>query len=147
MRTNMLCRLKAQADLARQRNVQATVASSKGQQAGEDSNKAHPEGSFDAPPEEPEEAPPFLVFSVTTQGPLHQLWVHYQPAPHVYHMTPLKVWNAEDQDDAKGFMRAVFQILQWGSIVHWNEVHRHMSQIAMAHDHGVMSPSDRLARW
>jgi hypothetical protein len=54
-----------------------------------------------------------IVFSVSTEGPLHQLFIHY----HIdgkYHMTMYRAWRATLQRDCIDLVLALARIIQWG---------------------------------
>jgi hypothetical protein len=56
---------------------------------------------------------PAVCFSIVTEGPVHELWVHfeYQGA---LHMEYLKSWRTTQQRDAKGMAYLLARIMQWG---------------------------------
>lgn len=59
-----------------------------------------------------EESPPFL-FSVTTEGPIHEIWVHYR-VDEAYHMTCHRAWRTTRHEDTKDFVRTLSHIVEWG---------------------------------
>jgi hypothetical protein len=54
-----------------------------------------------------------IVFSVVTEGPIHELWVHYQ-LDEAYHMTVLRIWRTTIAKEAREFVQALGKILEWG---------------------------------
>ncbi|RFU31547.1 hypothetical protein B7463_g4790, partial [Scytalidium lignicola] len=54
-----------------------------------------------------------VVFSVITEGPLHEIWVHYRQAE-AYHMTCLRTWRTTQSKDAREFVNALARIVDWG---------------------------------
>ncbi|KAF1937276.1 hypothetical protein EJ02DRAFT_458848 [Clathrospora elynae] len=55
-----------------------------------------------------------IVFSITTEGPLHQLFIHH----HIdgkYHMTVHRAWRATLKRDCSEFVLALAHIVQWGA--------------------------------
>jgi hypothetical protein len=56
---------------------------------------------------------PAIVFSVTTEGPLHEIWVHYQLGD-TYQMTCHRAWRTTRFEDASDFVRCLTSIVNWG---------------------------------
>jgi hypothetical protein len=54
-----------------------------------------------------------ILFSVATEGPIHELWVHYQH-DEAYHITVLRIWRTTIAKEAKEFVQALAKILEWG---------------------------------
>lgn len=54
-----------------------------------------------------------ILFSVVTEGPIHELWVHYQ-MDEAYHMTLLRIWRTTIAKEAREFVQALGGILVWG---------------------------------
>jgi hypothetical protein len=54
-----------------------------------------------------------LVFSVTTEGPIHELWVHFIDNE-TYHVTSLRTWRTSRPKDAKEFVQAFAKVIEWG---------------------------------
>lgn len=54
-----------------------------------------------------------IVFSIVTEGPIHELWVHFQ-VDDAYHMTLLRIWRTTFPKEAKELVLAVAKILGWG---------------------------------
>ncbi|KAF2123722.1 hypothetical protein P153DRAFT_435691 [Dothidotthia symphoricarpi CBS 119687] len=63
---------------------------------------------------EPDFRPSRIVFSISTEGPLHQLFIHY----HIdgrYHMVVHRAWRVTLQRDCTEFVIALARIIQWGA--------------------------------
>ena len=59
-----------------------------------------------------------IVFSICTEGSIHQLWVHYTTArdgDRVYHMAIIKTCDMALCNDVPGFLEAVDNVMRWGS--------------------------------
>lgn len=54
-----------------------------------------------------------ILFSVVTEGPIHELWVHYQ-IDEAYHMTLLRIWRTTIAKEAREFVQALGKVLEWG---------------------------------
>jgi hypothetical protein len=54
-----------------------------------------------------------IAFSVTTEGPLHEVWVHYQ-LEDTYHMTCHRAWRTTRREDADDFVQCLAKIVRWG---------------------------------
>ncbi|KAH8707561.1 hypothetical protein GQ44DRAFT_628523 [Phaeosphaeriaceae sp. PMI808] len=55
-----------------------------------------------------------IIFSIATEGPIHELWVHYKVGE-AYHMTLLRIWRTTVERDAKEFVQALCKVLGWGA--------------------------------
>ncbi|KAF2734296.1 hypothetical protein EJ04DRAFT_467030 [Polyplosphaeria fusca] len=55
-----------------------------------------------------------MMFSVVTEGPIHEMWVHYG-IEEEFHMTVLRIWRTTFSKDAREFVQALGKILEWGS--------------------------------
>ncbi|KAF2844081.1 hypothetical protein T440DRAFT_410872, partial [Plenodomus tracheiphilus IPT5] len=62
-----------------------------------------------------------IVFSISTEGPLHQLFIHYY-IDGKYHMTVHRAWRATLQRDCIEFVLALARIIQWGEGEYRNAV-------------------------
>lgn len=60
-----------------------------------------------------EDEAPVVLFSVTTEGPLHEIWLHYR-VDESYHMTCHRAWRTTRRDDAKEFVQELAKIVGWG---------------------------------
>lgn len=57
-----------------------------------------------------------MVFSICTEGPYHELWVHYtttEDGVRMYDMAILKTCNAVLRDELLGFLIAVDNVMSW----------------------------------
>jgi hypothetical protein len=61
-------------------------------------------------------APPIstFCFSIVTEGPIHELWVHFKHES-TFQMECLKVWRVTQNRDAHEFVHSVAQIMRWGT--------------------------------
>lgn len=57
---------------------------------------------------------PHICFSVTTEGPQHELWVHFCDDSGAYHMTFLRSWQTTTLREADEFVHALIRIVEWG---------------------------------
>lgn len=57
---------------------------------------------------------PTIVFSVATEGPTHELWVHHQAA-NEYHMSCLQSWRTTLPGHAEFFVESLERIMRWGA--------------------------------
>ncbi|MCJ1463129.1 hypothetical protein MMC07_001734 [Pseudocyphellaria aurata] len=58
-----------------------------------------------------------IVFSITTEGPIHELWAHYmtmQDGDRLYQMSIIQSCHMAIRRDVFGFMETVENILKWG---------------------------------
>jgi hypothetical protein len=62
-----------------------------------------------------------IVFSVSTEGPLHQLNIHYIVGGQ-YHMTVRRAWRTTLGRDCTEFVVALARIIQWGGDQYRNEI-------------------------
>lgn len=69
-----------------------------------------------------------ILFSVVTEGPIHELWVHYQMGEE-YHMTLLRIWRTTIAKEASEFVRAMAGILRWGVGIFRADVLRELTAI------------------
>lgn len=54
-----------------------------------------------------------ILFSVVTEGPIHELWVNYQ-VDEEFHMTLLRIWRTTIARDSREFVQALYEIFGWG---------------------------------
>ena len=66
-----------------------------------------------------------IVFSVCTEGPIHQLWVHYtteedgdNDGDRMYYMAQVKTCDVAICNHIPGFLEAVDNVMRWGSRKH-----------------------------
>lgn len=68
--------------------------------------------------QDPGTGAPRIVFSITTEGAMHELWVHYRVVgddnTHKHHMTCLGAWRTTLDRHANEFVAALASILSWG---------------------------------
>ena len=56
-----------------------------------------------------------MVFSVTTEGPIHELWLHFRrPKKDDFYMVCLGVWRTI-RDGSPDFLRRLLAVLKWGN--------------------------------
>lgn len=57
-----------------------------------------------------------MVFSVTTEGPIHELWLHFRrPKKDDFYMVCLGVWRTTLRDGSLDFLRRLLAVLKWGN--------------------------------
>jgi hypothetical protein len=54
-----------------------------------------------------------LCFSVVTEGPVHELWVHFEHDG-TFNMECLQSWRTTRERDAREFVQYLAQIMAWG---------------------------------
>jgi hypothetical protein len=81
---------------------------------------------------------PAILFSVTTEGPLHEIWVHYRVGE-AYHMTCHRAWRTTRREDAREFVQALARIVEWGRIGFRESVLNLLGQIEQAVLGGVLT--------
>lgn len=79
------------------------------------------------------------MFSVSTEGPIHQLWVHYttvedgdSDGDRIYYTAQVKTCDVGIWDDVPGFLQAVDNVIRWGSGNHKNVVAEQLEKVAQA---------------
>lgn len=56
-----------------------------------------------------------LVFSVTTEGPVHELWLHFQMSEEKdFYMVCLGAWRTTLKENSLNFVRHLLAVLRWG---------------------------------
>ncbi|KAH0538859.1 hypothetical protein FGG08_004576 [Glutinoglossum americanum] len=66
-----------------------------------------------------------LAFSICTEGPYMELWVHYTTSPEgvrMYHMNILKICHASLPEGVTEFLTAVDGVMDWASVEFMNDV-------------------------
>lgn len=66
-----------------------------------------------------------IVFSVCTQGPIHELWVHYtteEEGRRIYNNRVWKSCNMAVDCEVLGFLEAVDNVMRWGSGEHLENI-------------------------
>ncbi|KAH8724207.1 hypothetical protein GQ44DRAFT_709291 [Phaeosphaeriaceae sp. PMI808] len=84
---------------------------------------------------------PAILFSVTTEGPIHEIWVHYRVGE-AYHMTCHRAWRTTRREDAREFVQALARIVEWGRIGFRQSVLNSLEQIEQAVLGGVLTTMD-----
>lgn len=57
-----------------------------------------------------------LAFSVTTEGPIHELWLHFRkPKEEDFHMVCIGTWRTTLKDGSLNFLRHLSAVLKWGN--------------------------------
>ncbi|UPX12651.1 uncharacterized protein EKO05_0003192 [Ascochyta rabiei] len=56
---------------------------------------------------------PPLCFSIVTEGPAHELWIHFEHEG-AFHMEALKSWRMTRANDVDELVRALAGIMEWG---------------------------------
>lgn len=56
---------------------------------------------------------PVLCFSIVTEGPVHELWVHFEHEG-AFHMEFLQSWRTVRKQDAQGLVNFLARIMAWG---------------------------------
>ncbi|KAF2257908.1 hypothetical protein CC78DRAFT_549542 [Lojkania enalia] len=79
---------------------------------------------------------PMIVFSVTSEGPLYEIWVHYRVSE-TYHMTCHRAWRTTRREDADEFVRALAGIVEWGRRGFRDNVFSSLGHIEQAMRRGV----------
>ncbi|KAI1516007.1 hypothetical protein Ptr86124_004544 [Pyrenophora tritici-repentis] len=82
-----------------------------------------------------------ILFSLTTEGPLHEIWVHYRVGDE-YHMTCYRAWRTTRREDAIKFAQALAGIVEWGRTNFRENVVNMLSQIEEAVIAGVLASMD-----
>lgn len=66
-----------------------------------------------------------IVFSVCTQGPIHELWAHYTTETEGYRVYHSKIWkscNMAIECEIPGFLEAVDNVMRWGAGGHLKKI-------------------------
>ncbi|KAF1996763.1 hypothetical protein P154DRAFT_442534 [Amniculicola lignicola CBS 123094] len=90
-----------------------------------------------------EENAPVILFSVTTEGPLHEIWVHYRVGE-AYHMTCHRAWRTTRREDAREFVQALAKIVEWGREGFRESIINSLRQIEDAVLGGVLTRLDEI---
>jgi hypothetical protein len=54
-----------------------------------------------------------LCFSIVTEGPVHELWVHFEHEG-AFHMEFLQSWRTTRERDARELVHFLARIMEWG---------------------------------
>lgn len=71
---------------------------------------------------------PRIVFSISTEGPIHQLSIHYIVGGE-YHMTVHRAWRTTLDRDCTELVVALAHIIQWGGNQYRNEITASLERI------------------
>lgn len=66
-----------------------------------------------------------IVFSVCTQGPIHELWAHYTTEEDGHRIYNNKIWkscNMAVDREVLGFLEAVDNVMRWGAGEHFEKI-------------------------
>lgn len=74
--------------------------------------------------------PQLFVFTITTEGPVHELWVNYRDGDE-FHMTHQGVWRPTGEKDALVFVERLARIMHWGLGVYREVVLQNVKQIEL----------------
>jgi hypothetical protein len=56
-----------------------------------------------------------IVWSVTTEGPIHELWAHYRDEKENYQSVHMNLWRMTNLEHAKAFVEVMAKIMIWGN--------------------------------
>ncbi|KAB8213077.1 hypothetical protein BDV33DRAFT_185511 [Aspergillus novoparasiticus] len=56
-----------------------------------------------------------LAFSITTEGPVHELWLHFRKPNEDFQMVCIGIWRTTSKDGSLNFLRHLSAILRWGN--------------------------------
>ena len=76
-----------------------------------------------------------IVFSVCTEGPYHELWVHYttlEDGIRMYNMVILKTCNAVLYGELLGFLVAMNNVMSWGAGEFLEHIAKQLGKVAKA---------------
>ena len=76
-----------------------------------------------------------MVFSICTEGPIHELWAHYtttEDGVRMYNMAILKTCNAVLHDELLRFLIAVDNVMSWAIGGFLNNITKQLGQVARA---------------
>lgn len=76
-----------------------------------------------------------IIFSICTQGPYHELWAHYvliKNGIRTYQMSILKTCNAALRDELLGFLKAVDNVIRWGTGALLDQISKQLGDVAKA---------------
>jgi hypothetical protein len=58
-----------------------------------------------------------IVWSVTTEGPIHELWAHYRDEKENYQSVHINLWRMTNLEHSKAFVEVMAKIMIWGNAV------------------------------
>ncbi|KAF2016865.1 hypothetical protein BU24DRAFT_419917 [Aaosphaeria arxii CBS 175.79] len=86
--------------------------------------------------QDPGTGTPRIIFSSTTEGAVHELWVHYWLADDngvvKYHMTCLGAWRTTLDRHAREYVTALAIILRWGVDVFYPQIKQALDRVLEA---------------
>ncbi|KAF2624875.1 hypothetical protein BU25DRAFT_347015 [Macroventuria anomochaeta] len=86
--------------------------------------------------QDPENDAPRIVFSCTTEGAIHELWIHYQTTDEenipLHHMACLGAWRTTLDRHASEFVSALAVIFSWGANVFFPQITRVLDRVLNA---------------
>ncbi|RAL07784.1 uncharacterized protein BO97DRAFT_473382 [Aspergillus homomorphus CBS 101889] len=86
------------------------------QRLDEGSRNSNPNPTESAPGLPRAPPPPNIVFSITMEGPIHELWLHFQkPREKTFSMVCLGSWRTTLRDSSRDLVRHLRAVLRWGS--------------------------------
>jgi hypothetical protein len=74
-----------------------------------------------------------LVFSVCTQGPIHELWAHYTTVENSirkFNMVPVKTCHVTFRSSILEFLTAVDNVMSWGSGDFLDDIAKRLGKVA-----------------
>jgi hypothetical protein len=72
-----------------------------------------------------------IAWSVATEGPIHELWVHYRDMEEKYQSVNMGVRRVTSAEWAKAFVGVMAKLLLWGSTVYRQKI-VHALDVAIA---------------
>lgn len=73
-------------------------------------------------------AAPWLCFSVTTEGPIHELWVHSKLGE-ATHMQNIRAWRTTHQRDVQEPVYCLGRILKWAKDEFMNKIQEKLDAV------------------
>lgn len=74
-----------------------------------------------------------VLFSITTQGPIHELWAHWTVVSHgelIFESAFLDSWNALSQPQASDFIVKLYKVCLWGTGPYMESVVKSLKTVA-----------------
>ncbi|KAL3474376.1 hypothetical protein BJX99DRAFT_260477 [Aspergillus californicus] len=78
-------------------------------------HRGHHEDQEDVEVGNQPERVPNLAFSITTEGPVHQLWFHFQSSSEDFCMSCVGSWRTTNKDGSMNLLRHLLAVLRWGN--------------------------------
>ncbi|KAF2790119.1 hypothetical protein K505DRAFT_420052 [Melanomma pulvis-pyrius CBS 109.77] len=80
-----------------------------------------------------------LVFSLTTEGPVHELWVHYRRGDE-FHMACVDIWRPALSSHASSMLGVLARVVAWGATTFQKRVEVLLGQmVEQMGKHGVLA--------